>query len=493
VTADGAIYGEVGLHLKGSIGSFRPVDEKPALTLDFCRFQEGRKFHGLRRIHLNNSVEDPSYINEKLGSDLFRAAGIPAPRVAHAIVRLNGAGLGVYVLKEGFTEDFLSCYFRQPGPGLFEPDEGHDVDQHLKRISVAAGVPPAVEGGVSPPGPVGVTAAVRDKPAGRDACRYGLEALAEAAIEPDPNKRWTQLGAVLERDRFLTFMALEVMLGHRDGYCLARNNFRVYQNLDSGKWVFLPHGMDQLLGKAELPWRPRMAGLVAAAVLETPEGSDAYRRVFREHFSDLFKPEVLNLKIDEWVAGLEKSVRAAEFAEIKTEASLVKARLSARQAELLKQLSRPEPKLLEFADGFGELSEWTSADAPVQGEMDIPSTADGRCLRIKTRSDSAASWRTAARLGPGRYQFEGRAKIAGVKPLTYGKRQGAHLRIGGRPAPSQVAEREGTFCGDSSWRLLAAPFEITSASEDVEFICELRASAGEVWFDAGSLRVKRLP
>src|SRR5512133_1847789 len=128
LAADNVGFENVALHLKGSVGSFRPIDDKPGFTLDFCRFEDGRKFHGLRRIHLNNSVEDPSFVNERLGSDMFRAAGIPTPRVSHALVRLNGRNLGLYVLNEGFTEDFLSCYFRQPGRDLFEPNDGHDVD-----------------------------------------------------------------------------------------------------------------------------------------------------------------------------------------------------------------------------------------------------------------------------------------------------------------------------------------------------------------------------
>ena len=38
VREDSATYEDVAVHLKGSIGSFREVDDKPALTLDFNRF-----------------------------------------------------------------------------------------------------------------------------------------------------------------------------------------------------------------------------------------------------------------------------------------------------------------------------------------------------------------------------------------------------------------------------------------------------------------------
>jgi len=97
------LHSNVGLHLKGSTGSFRNLDDKPGFTLNFGKFAPGQTFHGLKKIHLNNSAEDPSYVNEMLGSELFRAASLPAPRTAHALVELNGRRLGLYVLKEGFA------------------------------------------------------------------------------------------------------------------------------------------------------------------------------------------------------------------------------------------------------------------------------------------------------------------------------------------------------------------------------------------------------
>src|SRR5258705_74359 len=73
------ILTDIALRLKGS-SSFRTVDDKPSFTVDCGRFKAGQRFHGLSKIHLNNSIEDPSYLNEKLGSELFCAEGVPTPR-----------------------------------------------------------------------------------------------------------------------------------------------------------------------------------------------------------------------------------------------------------------------------------------------------------------------------------------------------------------------------------------------------------------------------
>ena len=71
-------YTNVAIHLKGGPGSFRKLDDYPAFTLNFDRFAEGQRFHGLKKIHLNNSVQDRTYLSEKISRELFEAAGRPA-------------------------------------------------------------------------------------------------------------------------------------------------------------------------------------------------------------------------------------------------------------------------------------------------------------------------------------------------------------------------------------------------------------------------------
>ena len=455
-----ALYQEVGVHLKGSVGSFRPVDDKPGFTLDFANFRDGQRFHGLRRIHLNNSVEDPSYCNELLGGELFRAAGIPSPRVTRATVTLNGRKLGLYVLKEGFTEDFLSCYFKAIGGNLFEPEEGHDVNEHLKRVSVRA---PTSDRGL-------------------------LKALAQAALEADLTHRWKQLGSVLEMNRFIRFMALEVILCHRDGYCLARNNFRVYQNIDTGKMVFLPQGMDQLFGIPELPWMPHMAGLVARATLETTEGKQRYAEASKNLFQTLFRLDELTNRLHDIVAPLHAAVSESEFERIQNAAADLNHRIVERHRYLETQIREPFIQMLEFKSGFASLGNWTKADEPSSVRMETAPDPEGIvCVKISTHDEASASWHTKALLPPGRYRFEGRARVSDVKPLPFGTHQGAGLRIGGQQR--QVAGLTGTI----PWQQVSTQFEIESRPQETEFICELRAAFGTAWFDAGSLRVVQEP
>src|SRR6185503_3075606 len=51
-------YSNVALQLKGAAGSFRPIHDNPALTLNFDKFVDDQTFHGLDKLSLNNSVQD---------------------------------------------------------------------------------------------------------------------------------------------------------------------------------------------------------------------------------------------------------------------------------------------------------------------------------------------------------------------------------------------------------------------------------------------------
>jgi spore coat protein CotH len=273
------VYRDVGVHLKGSkLGSFRPLEEKPSFTLNFDKFVDGQSFHGMDKVYLNNSVEDPTYVNEDVGGMMFRAAGVPAPRTAHARVELNQAAKGVYVLKEGFDRAWLKHWFQQSRGNLYEGGAREDITTPLEKD-------------------------VGDKSPGRE----DLEALAKAAQESDPAKRWASLSKTLDIERFVTFAAMEVILWHWDGYCMNVNNYRLYGDPGSGKMVFIPHGMDVLFEEPEGPVVPKWQGLVAQGVMSTPEGKRAYQDKLRALIEKVFRLEDIEARI----AVLEKRLQPA--------------------------------------------------------------------------------------------------------------------------------------------------------------------------------------
>ena len=126
-------FTDIALKLKGSAGSFQEIDQRPAFTINMDRFKDDQAFHGLDKFHLNNSVQDESYLNELLCSGIFNQAGIPAPRTSHARVWLNGKDLGLYVLKESFDKSFLKQHFTNTKGNLYDGGFLNDIDGNLDR------------------------------------------------------------------------------------------------------------------------------------------------------------------------------------------------------------------------------------------------------------------------------------------------------------------------------------------------------------------------
>jgi spore coat protein H len=460
VRSPGNVFQDVGVHLKGSTGSFRSIDDKPGLTVDFERFVRGQKLRGVRKIHLNNSVEDATYLKEKLGSELFRAAHVPAPRVSHALVELNGRPLGLYVLQEGFTEDFLGRYFERADGNLYDTDQGHDVNLTMKRHL------------------------------GRDSAngQMELQRLAAAAMEPDLNRRWERLQEVLDLDEFLAFMAMEIMICHWDGYCLGRNNFRVYQDPRTGKVVFLPSGMDQLFAQADLPWKPDMAGLVARALMEIPEGRQQYAAKFKSLCNTVLVSERLAHRVNQFLADLRPSLESDAYRTLRREAAGLCGAMAERELSLRKQLGESEPAVPRFAGNQASLAVWRIVNSSGEAKMlEGGGAAEKRALQIIAGVRTSASWGSRVRLCEGHYRFQGKARVTKVTPLPFGVHQGASLRVGGRLSHSSP------LIGTTGWQTLEADFEVSQPEENILLICELRATTGQVWFDKESLVIVRQP
>lgn len=305
-------YTNVAIRLKGAAGSFRPINDRPAFTVNFDRLAPGQTFHGLKKLHLNNSVQDSSLLAEKLCREMFEAAGVPAPRAGHAFVTLNEKRLGAYVLVEGVNKQFLKRHFADAGGNVYDGHSHQDVAQRLRTNS-------------------------GDDP--KDQSR--LAALAAAARTPDLQERRIALEKTLDVERFISFMAVEVITSHWDGYSLGPNNFRIFHDRTSDRMVFLPQGLDQTFQRKNISAQPDMKGLVAKAVMEVPE----FRARFRAREAQLLTNTFL---ADPWVRRLREAAARVRTELAKLEpsngeeyikrAASYRRRIQQRLAELREEL-----------------------------------------------------------------------------------------------------------------------------------------------------------
>jgi spore coat protein H len=285
VSENGKTYTNVALHLKG-LGSFRPIDAKPSFSIKFNEHTPGVRFHGQTRILLENSVQDPTYLRRKLTSELAQRAGLPAARVSYAIVTLNGRKLGLYTLSEAMNKDFLARTFGDSSGNLYE---GGDQDI-WGRVELDSGNAP--DGALQ------------------------LQALIDACREPDPARRWERLRATLDLDRFISFMAFEVLITHHDGYSLDLNNYRFYRDPKTARFVFIPHGMDLVLNRPTLPLDPAWRGIVASAVVNTEQGKQLYRERVLRLGREMYGNEALTERVSALTAFIQPAVAELGAAEV---------------------------------------------------------------------------------------------------------------------------------------------------------------------------------
>lgn len=451
------VYEKVGVHLKGSAGSFRPVDDKPGLTLNLTTLGGTNRFHGLKKFHLNNSVQDPTYLSEYVCGEMFRQAGVPAARAALAVVELNGRRLGLMVLLESMNKDFLARYFQQTKGNLYGQPGGCEITDAIARM----------EG----EGPLD---------------RADLKALAAAAREPDPARRWERLQTTLDVDRFLAFMGLEVLLCHWDGYTLARHNYRVYQDLDTGRMVFIPHDLDQMMQNPNAPvLNPGVNGLVAQAIWKLPPAR--FRERLTALYTNVFVVPALTARIDQRVAQVLPALTAYDpnlAQQFKNNAESLKSRIVNRGRVLAKQLEPAKP--LKFENQIAKLSGWRKE--MTRGSTSLAEVKSGaiRALYIKCGTGGGlASWRTTVLLEPGRYRFSGQARCAAVTPMEGGAGGGGGVR-------NSLSHRSNKLVGTVDWTPIAQEFDVPPDKREVVLVCELRAQQGEIWFNADSLMLERL-
>jgi hypothetical protein len=455
------VFRDVAVRLKGRKGSFRKLDDKPALTLDFDRLKTDQRFGGLTKLHLNNSVEDTSFLHELIGTELFLEAGVPAPRVGHALVELNGKRLGLYVLKEGFATEFLAQHFARSGGEIFEPEPGPGAD---------------------------VTGPMRRSIATNESGLSAMRRLKDVVMFSNPDERWKRLPTALDADRFLSFLALEILIGHRDGYALAKNNYRIYHDPAADRLVFLPAGMDQLFGRTRTSLWPHPSGAVAGVVMDSAAGRGVLHQRMETLFTNTVRTGALTNRVRQVAARLAPQLNRAEGRALLREANDLCERIEARVKMIAEELRKPAPGPLEFQENVAALRYWRATGAPEKGRMNQETFEGRRSLHLLAAPRTSAAWRTKVWLLPGRYRFEGLTRLKGLRSVTGVRNTGVYLSV-----PGLDARKENGLAGDLDWSLLAVEFEVKSEDRDVELICQVRASAGEAWFEEESLMLRRLP
>lgn len=457
ITIGTNMYRDVAFRVKGN-GSRRPLHEKPSLVVKFDHYAPDQEFFGLTKIALNNASQDPTYLADFMANAMFADADIPVSRVTHARVKLNSRDLGLYVLVEMHNKEFLKRWFGNGDGSLYEAYVA-DIDTQM------------------------------DQDSGDDRSQKDRKKLEAVVKISDSAERWAKLPQVLDVDRYVSHLVCELFSSHTDGYAMNRNNYRIYHNPDTDRFTFLGHGMDWAFGNTGTKVDPPQNALVTKAIMTTPEGNRLFKERRLALLTNVFQPEVMTNRVNAVVGRLVAQAKNEnEVKEFLGYGRDMNNRIVSRWRNVTNQLFGPPPLALQFDDqGVAKLSGWrTKTDersAPAahwRGEED-----EQRVLRIiATNGPTVASWRTRVALPAGKYFFEGDVRSAGITVRTNANDigYGAGLRISG-------GKRDHKIEGDTAWTRVR--YSLTNEMDEVELVCELRATKGEASFDESSLRLVR--
>lgn len=332
VTIDGEVVDNVGVRKKGFLGSLD--DNKPSLKIKFDEYKDQR-FSGLERMTLNNNRQDPAYIRQCIGYQLFADAGVPAPRCNFARVFANGEELGIYAHVESVKKRFLARHFEDNGGRLYE---GTLSDYRQ-----------------------GWDGTFEPKTNESDPDRSDVEAMVAALESPD-SQLVDELEPLIDVDRFLTFWAMEVLINHVDGYANNTNNFFAYTDPTTGQIELLPWGIDNILSPGNdfpdgdnPPKAVFASAMLPRRLYLLPETRDRYIERLDELLDAVWDEDAILDEIDRMSALIAPHVDADLFIDgrdFDSEIDSVRGFVRDRRGELEPELASPPAWDYALRDSF---------------------------------------------------------------------------------------------------------------------------------------------
>lgn len=125
VTIDGETMDLVAIRSKGN-GTLSTVanngSSRYSWKIEFDHYEDGKTYHGLDKLALNNLVQDNTYLKDYLAYEIMRQFGVAAPLCSFAYVKVNGEELGLYLAVESIEDGFLQRNFGSSHGHLYKPD-----------------------------------------------------------------------------------------------------------------------------------------------------------------------------------------------------------------------------------------------------------------------------------------------------------------------------------------------------------------------------------
>jgi hypothetical protein len=264
LTFDGVTH-RVGLRLKGQ-NSFQPIGEKPAFRIKVDEYDPDERVASLKDIVLNNMVNDPSMMHERLAYLVAREAGLPASRATHALVTVNGELYGLYTALEAVKKRMLKRWFDDEEGPLFEAADVDFAAQYIDSYELESG----------------------------EDDRSALAGLAAALELADPDDAIAAAGEHADVDQLVRFWAMCAVIGQFDSFPYSNpgDDYFVYVDPVDRKIRVLPWGMDETFFAADHD----ILAITSVFATTCMASADCYRSFREQVYEVLALTEALDLE-----------------------------------------------------------------------------------------------------------------------------------------------------------------------------------------------------
>ena len=233
---DSDVLDSIGVRYKGNSSYIRSgATVKKPFKFKFDKYINGQRLFGTERLNFSNSVSDPTFMREMIGYNVT-SKYMPSPRAVYANIYVENELIGLYIQVEQVDEIFLKRHFTNNGYNLYKAS---DDGATLKYF-------------------------------GDDQTRY------ESEYELQTNKAendWSgfinlldklnntpgdlfaeTLSECLNINNIISHLAFNMVFSSFDSYTGSGRNFYFYDDMDSGRFNFIPWDLNETFGTYTNNW-----------------------------------------------------------------------------------------------------------------------------------------------------------------------------------------------------------------------------------------------
>jgi spore coat protein CotH len=274
LTWNGVTVRNVGIRSRGT-GSRSGI--KPGLRVDFNRYATEQNFLGENSLILRNQTQDASLIHENAAMWFYARMGLPAPRVSHARLYVNGEYSGVYSVVEEIDKRFLARVFGVVDNNV--QNDGYLYEYKWKDEWRFAYLGSALDPYKERFGPQ-----THQSKADEDLYRP-LETIVRLTNDTPSSGLVAAIGDRLDLSEFMRYVAVQTFISENDGFVgnWAINNFYLYRLENQSKHVIIAWDASEgfLSPRTDLLLRFD-SNVLVSKLMAIPEFRDVYYNALRE-------------------------------------------------------------------------------------------------------------------------------------------------------------------------------------------------------------------